>query len=222
MCSSLILSLCFLFQLSSLPDLIPALTAAEQRAAASLKWRTHEKLLQKYACLPHVISSDQIYYRFLQRMFTIMMTNVSPDPLILFSGPHTSVWSYTNSFAFLNSCNKLSSLHSAQKGVSFPGPQKGTPVSLCFPLVFPLTVLYPAGGTNELVVPALTRVCVPPGRGSADSPRTWHSSSLVGEAHQSSRSPPLSVPSAPTLTFTCVAPGPASTVPLRQGLPWSL
>uniref|UniRef100_A0A8D1FDC0 Serine/threonine-protein phosphatase 4 regulatory subunit 4 n=1 Tax=Sus scrofa TaxID=9823 RepID=A0A8D1FDC0_PIG len=62
-------------KLSSLPDLIPALTAAEQRAAASLKWRTHEKLLQKYACLPHVISSDQIYYRFLQRMFTIMMTN---------------------------------------------------------------------------------------------------------------------------------------------------
>lgn len=74
----------FLFQLSSLPDLIPALTAAEQRAAASLKWRTHEKLLQKYACLPHVISSDQIYYRFLQRMFTIMMTNVSPIPFILF------------------------------------------------------------------------------------------------------------------------------------------
>ncbi|XP_058511255.1 serine/threonine-protein phosphatase 4 regulatory subunit 4 isoform X1 [Ochotona princeps] len=62
-------------KLSALPDLIPALAAAEQRAAASLKWRTHEKLLQKYACLPHVISSDQIYYRFLQRMFTIMMTN---------------------------------------------------------------------------------------------------------------------------------------------------
>ncbi|XP_069853760.1 serine/threonine-protein phosphatase 4 regulatory subunit 4 isoform X2 [Dipodomys merriami] len=62
-------------KLTSLPDLIPALTAAEQRAAASLKWRTHEKLLQKYACLPHVISSDQIYYRFLQRMLTIMMTN---------------------------------------------------------------------------------------------------------------------------------------------------
>ncbi|KAM9202495.1 LOW QUALITY PROTEIN: serine/threonine-protein phosphatase 4 regulatory subunit 4 [Dugong dugon] len=62
-------------KLSTLPDLIPALTAAEQRAAASLKWRTHEKLLHKYACLPHVISSDQIYYRFLQRMFTIMMTN---------------------------------------------------------------------------------------------------------------------------------------------------
>ncbi|XP_070257516.1 serine/threonine-protein phosphatase 4 regulatory subunit 4 isoform X2 [Myotis yumanensis] len=68
-------------KLPSLPDLIPALTAAEQRAAASLKWRTHEKLLQKYACLPHIISSDQIYYRFLQRMFTIMMTNVSPTPL---------------------------------------------------------------------------------------------------------------------------------------------
>ncbi|XP_037687900.1 serine/threonine-protein phosphatase 4 regulatory subunit 4 isoform X2 [Choloepus didactylus] len=62
-------------KLSALPDLIPALTAAEQRAAASLKWRTHEKLLQKFACLPQIISSDQIYYRFLQRMFTIMMTN---------------------------------------------------------------------------------------------------------------------------------------------------
>ncbi|XP_045143752.1 serine/threonine-protein phosphatase 4 regulatory subunit 4 isoform X4 [Echinops telfairi] len=62
-------------KLSALPEFIPALTAAEQRAAASLKWRTHEKLLDTYACLPHIISSDQIYYRFLQRMFTIMMTN---------------------------------------------------------------------------------------------------------------------------------------------------
>ncbi|XP_043839509.1 serine/threonine-protein phosphatase 4 regulatory subunit 4 isoform X3 [Dromiciops gliroides] len=62
-------------KLLSVPDLIPALTAAEQRAAGSLKWRTHEKILQKYACLPHIISSDQIYYRFLHRMFTIMMTN---------------------------------------------------------------------------------------------------------------------------------------------------
>ncbi|XP_054017864.1 serine/threonine-protein phosphatase 4 regulatory subunit 4 isoform X2 [Dryobates pubescens] len=59
----------------SIPDLIPALTAAEQRAATSLKWRTHEKLLQKYACLPHIISSDQIYYRFLHRMLTIILTN---------------------------------------------------------------------------------------------------------------------------------------------------
>ncbi|XP_068942109.1 serine/threonine-protein phosphatase 4 regulatory subunit 4 isoform X2 [Petaurus breviceps papuanus] len=62
-------------KLLAVPDLIPALTAAEQRAAGSLKWRTHEKILQKYACLPHIISSDQIYYRFLHRMFTIMMTN---------------------------------------------------------------------------------------------------------------------------------------------------
>ncbi|XP_071413711.1 serine/threonine-protein phosphatase 4 regulatory subunit 4 isoform X2 [Pithys albifrons albifrons] len=62
-------------KLFSIPDLIPALTAAEQRAATSLKWRTHEKLLQKYACLPHIISSDQIYYRFLHRMLTIILTN---------------------------------------------------------------------------------------------------------------------------------------------------
>ncbi|KAM8921732.1 serine/threonine-protein phosphatase 4 regulatory subunit 4 isoform 2-T2 [Pelodytes ibericus] len=57
------------------PDLIPALTAAEQRVANSLKWRIHEKLLQKYSCLPHIISSDQIYYRFLHRIFTIILTN---------------------------------------------------------------------------------------------------------------------------------------------------
>ncbi|XP_029453730.1 serine/threonine-protein phosphatase 4 regulatory subunit 4 isoform X4 [Rhinatrema bivittatum] len=62
-------------KLVMIPDLIPALTAAEQKAATSLKWRSHEKLLQKYACLPHIISSDQIYYRFLHRMFTIIMTN---------------------------------------------------------------------------------------------------------------------------------------------------
>ncbi|XP_014119986.2 serine/threonine-protein phosphatase 4 regulatory subunit 4 isoform X1 [Zonotrichia albicollis] len=62
-------------KLLSIPDLIPALTTAEQRAATSLKWRTHEKLLQKYACLPHIISSDQIYYRFLHRMLTIILTN---------------------------------------------------------------------------------------------------------------------------------------------------
>ncbi|XP_028572727.2 serine/threonine-protein phosphatase 4 regulatory subunit 4 isoform X3 [Podarcis muralis] len=62
-------------KLLNFPELIPALTRAEQRAATSLKWRTHEKLLQKYACLPHVISSDQIYYRFLHRMLSIIMTN---------------------------------------------------------------------------------------------------------------------------------------------------
>ncbi|XP_010170013.1 serine/threonine-protein phosphatase 4 regulatory subunit 4, partial [Antrostomus carolinensis] len=66
-------------KLLSIPDLIPALTTAEQRAATSLKWRTHEKLLQKYACLPHIISSDQIYYRFLHRMLTIIsFKNVLP------------------------------------------------------------------------------------------------------------------------------------------------
>ncbi|XP_069494085.1 serine/threonine-protein phosphatase 4 regulatory subunit 4 isoform X2 [Ambystoma mexicanum] len=66
-------------KLLTVPDLIPALTTAEQRAANTLKWRSHEKLLHKYACLPRVISSDQIYYRFLHRVFTIVMTtNVLP------------------------------------------------------------------------------------------------------------------------------------------------
>ncbi|XP_066550211.1 serine/threonine-protein phosphatase 4 regulatory subunit 4 isoform X5 [Amia ocellicauda] len=59
----------------NIPDLIQALTAAEQKAATSLKWRIHEKVLQRYSCLPRVISGDQIYFRFLQRMFTITTTN---------------------------------------------------------------------------------------------------------------------------------------------------
>ncbi|XP_061117813.1 serine/threonine-protein phosphatase 4 regulatory subunit 4 isoform X6 [Conger conger] len=59
----------------SVPELIPALAAAEQKMAASLRWRVHEKLLQRYSCLPRIISGDQIYFRFLQRMFTIITTN---------------------------------------------------------------------------------------------------------------------------------------------------
>ncbi|XP_066532510.1 serine/threonine-protein phosphatase 4 regulatory subunit 4 isoform X3 [Hoplias malabaricus] len=59
----------------NVPDLVPALVAAEQKAASSLRWRVHEKLLQRYSCLPRVISGDQIYFRFLQRMFSIITTN---------------------------------------------------------------------------------------------------------------------------------------------------
>ncbi|XP_030627899.1 serine/threonine-protein phosphatase 4 regulatory subunit 4 [Chanos chanos] len=59
----------------NVPDLVPALAAAEQKAAASLRWRVHEKLLQRYSCLPRVISGEQIYFRFLPRMFNIITTN---------------------------------------------------------------------------------------------------------------------------------------------------
>uniref|UniRef100_A0A4W3GX70 Protein phosphatase 4 regulatory subunit 4 n=1 Tax=Callorhinchus milii TaxID=7868 RepID=A0A4W3GX70_CALMI len=57
------------------PDLIPALMMAEQRAAISLKWRIHEKLLLTFACLPEVLSSDHIYHKFLPVMFRIITTN---------------------------------------------------------------------------------------------------------------------------------------------------
>ena len=43
----------------------------------------------------------------------------------------------TKFFTSLNSYNKLSSLHWAQKDVFFPGPWKGTQVSLCFSAGFP-------------------------------------------------------------------------------------
>ncbi|TSR99385.1 Serine/threonine-protein phosphatase 4 regulatory subunit 4 [Bagarius yarrelli] len=60
----------------NVPDLVPALVAAEQKAAASLRWRVHEKLLQRYSCLPRVVSGDHIYFRFLQRIFSIITTNI--------------------------------------------------------------------------------------------------------------------------------------------------
>ncbi|XP_053469856.1 serine/threonine-protein phosphatase 4 regulatory subunit 4 isoform X4 [Ictalurus furcatus] len=59
----------------NVPDLVPALVGAEQKVASSLRWRVHEKLLQRYSCLPRVISGDHIYFRFLQRMFSIITTN---------------------------------------------------------------------------------------------------------------------------------------------------
>uniref|UniRef100_A0A672NDA8 Protein phosphatase 4, regulatory subunit 4 n=1 Tax=Sinocyclocheilus grahami TaxID=75366 RepID=A0A672NDA8_SINGR len=59
----------------NIPDLVPALVAAEQKTASSLHWRVHEKLLQCYSCLPRVVSGDQIYFRFFQRMFSIITTN---------------------------------------------------------------------------------------------------------------------------------------------------
>ncbi|XP_051952158.1 serine/threonine-protein phosphatase 4 regulatory subunit 4-like isoform X2 [Xyrauchen texanus] len=59
----------------NVPDLVPALVVAEQKAASSLRWRVHEKLLLCYSCLPRVISGDQIYFRFLPRMFSIITTN---------------------------------------------------------------------------------------------------------------------------------------------------
>ncbi|XP_041950380.1 serine/threonine-protein phosphatase 4 regulatory subunit 4 isoform X1 [Alosa sapidissima] len=62
-------------KLVNVPDLVPALVAAEQKAASSLRWRVHERLLHCYACLPRVVPADQIYFRFLQRMFSIITTN---------------------------------------------------------------------------------------------------------------------------------------------------
>lgn len=138
---------CISFQLSSLPDLIPALTAAEQRAAASLKWRTHEKLLQKYACLPHIISSDQIYYRFLQRMFTIMMTNVSPPfpliVLIILIGDNFVIIKF---FTFLRYTN-LGSCQLGRKG-SMPAGLREESSLLCF-LDLPFDLLPLAAGKYD-------------------------------------------------------------------------
>ncbi|XP_063078615.1 serine/threonine-protein phosphatase 4 regulatory subunit 4 isoform X5 [Engraulis encrasicolus] len=62
-------------KLVAVPELVPALVAAEQKAASSLRWRVHERLLHCYACLPRVLPAEQIYYRFLIRMFSIITTN---------------------------------------------------------------------------------------------------------------------------------------------------
>nr|XP_032818810.1 serine/threonine-protein phosphatase 4 regulatory subunit 4 isoform X2 [Petromyzon marinus] len=56
-------------------ELIAALLAAEARAGASLKWRLHERLVASLAGLPAVLSSDQLYYKFVPVAFRIIDTH---------------------------------------------------------------------------------------------------------------------------------------------------
>ncbi|XP_071401700.1 LOW QUALITY PROTEIN: serine/threonine-protein phosphatase 4 regulatory subunit 4, partial [Centroberyx affinis] len=57
------------------PELLAALLFAEQKVGSSLRWRLHEKLLQRYSCLARLLPGDLLHQTFSQRIFIILTTN---------------------------------------------------------------------------------------------------------------------------------------------------
>ncbi|TNN44783.1 Serine/threonine-protein phosphatase 4 regulatory subunit 4 [Liparis tanakae] len=57
------------------PELLSALLLAEQKVGFSLRWRLHEKLLQRYSCLARLLPGKLLHQNFSLRIFTILTTN---------------------------------------------------------------------------------------------------------------------------------------------------
>ncbi|XP_056284039.1 serine/threonine-protein phosphatase 4 regulatory subunit 4 isoform X2 [Pseudoliparis swirei] len=57
------------------PELLSALLLAEQKVGLSLRWRLHEKLLQRYSCLARLLPGKLLHQNFSLRIFTILTTN---------------------------------------------------------------------------------------------------------------------------------------------------
>uniref|UniRef100_A0A7N6FAY6 Protein phosphatase 4, regulatory subunit 4 n=1 Tax=Anabas testudineus TaxID=64144 RepID=A0A7N6FAY6_ANATE len=57
------------------PELLSALLLAEQKVGCSLRWRLHEKLLQRYSSLARLLPGDLLHQNFSPRIFTILTTN---------------------------------------------------------------------------------------------------------------------------------------------------
>lgn len=62
-----------------LPELLSTLMFAEQKVGCSLRWRLHEKLLQRYSCLARLLPGELLHQSFSPRIFLILTTNVSAD-----------------------------------------------------------------------------------------------------------------------------------------------
>ncbi|XP_044024702.1 serine/threonine-protein phosphatase 4 regulatory subunit 4 isoform X2 [Siniperca chuatsi] len=60
------------------PELLSALLLAEQKVGCSLRWRLHEKLLQRYSCLARLLPGELLHQSFSPRIFIILTTNVLP------------------------------------------------------------------------------------------------------------------------------------------------
>lgn len=75
--ASLILALTCPLVLRQFPELLSALLLSEQKVGCSLRWRLHEKLLQRYSCLARLLPGDVLHQSFSPRIFTILTTNVS-------------------------------------------------------------------------------------------------------------------------------------------------
>ncbi|XP_067428871.1 serine/threonine-protein phosphatase 4 regulatory subunit 4 isoform X2 [Thunnus thynnus] len=57
------------------PELLSALLLAEQKVGCSLRWRLHEKLLQRYSCLARLLPGELLHQSFSPRIFVILTTN---------------------------------------------------------------------------------------------------------------------------------------------------
>ncbi|XP_075968286.1 serine/threonine-protein phosphatase 4 regulatory subunit 4 [Anarhichas minor] len=57
------------------PELLSALLSVEQKVGCSLRWRLHEKLLQRYSCLARLLPGEVLHQNFSPRIFTILTTN---------------------------------------------------------------------------------------------------------------------------------------------------
>ncbi|XP_018542327.1 serine/threonine-protein phosphatase 4 regulatory subunit 4 isoform X1 [Lates calcarifer] len=60
---------------SKFPELLSALLLAEQKVGCSLRWRLHEKLLQRYSCLARLLPGELLHQSFSPRIFIILTTN---------------------------------------------------------------------------------------------------------------------------------------------------
>uniref|UniRef100_A0A1A8IAD7 Protein phosphatase 4, regulatory subunit 4 n=1 Tax=Nothobranchius kuhntae TaxID=321403 RepID=A0A1A8IAD7_NOTKU len=58
-----------------LSELLSALLSAEQKVGSSLRWRLHEKLLQRYRCLARLLPGQLLHQSFCPRIFIILTTN---------------------------------------------------------------------------------------------------------------------------------------------------
>ncbi|XP_011610127.2 serine/threonine-protein phosphatase 4 regulatory subunit 4 isoform X1 [Takifugu rubripes] len=57
------------------PELLSTLMFAEQKVGSSLRWRLHEKLLQRYSCLARLLPGELLHQSFSPRIFLILTTN---------------------------------------------------------------------------------------------------------------------------------------------------
>uniref|UniRef100_A0A3Q3K1I0 Serine/threonine-protein phosphatase 4 regulatory subunit 4 n=2 Tax=Monopterus albus TaxID=43700 RepID=A0A3Q3K1I0_MONAL len=57
------------------PELLSALLLAEQKVGCTLRWRLHEKLLQRYSCLARLLPGEVLHQSFTPRIFVILTTN---------------------------------------------------------------------------------------------------------------------------------------------------
>ncbi|XP_047184415.1 serine/threonine-protein phosphatase 4 regulatory subunit 4 isoform X2 [Scophthalmus maximus] len=60
---------------NTLPELLSALLFAEQKVGCSLRWRLHEKLLQRYSCLARLLPGELLHQSFSPQIFIILTTN---------------------------------------------------------------------------------------------------------------------------------------------------